>query len=435
MKFKSTALLFLSALAINTYGESFRGVIHHPVDTVAPIVKTYTDSLKNYKMQLDSLQKVNASLNSLLNDKNGKYSRLFLPMTFYHNISHNQFRLSEDPVTNSMFNETLERALLRVYLKRPDLVRNTQTRLNAQGLVSTSQDATIKTKTAIVEKVAPKPTEALPVPVDVVIKKPNFWKFSGDGYLQFLQNYVSGNWYKAGESNYSMLGTVTLNANYNNKQKVKWDNKLEMKLGFQTSKSDTLHALKTHTDDIRYTSNFGLQATKRWYYSLQLIANTQFMRGYRNNDERVYSDFLSPLNVELSLGMRYNVDWFKGKLRGNVNIAPFAYHYRYVGREDLVTRFGIEKGKHSVDDYGSSLNIDLTWKFSDMVRWKTRLYGYTSYKRTEMEWENTLSVQFTKYLSTNLYVYPRFDDSRKRDDHHGYFMYKEYLSVGLSYSF
>lgn len=435
MKFKSTALLFLSALSMNAYGESFRGVIYHPVDTVAPIVKTYTDSLKNYKMQLDSLQKVNASLNSLLNDKNGKYSRLFLPMTFYHNISHNQFRLSEDPVTNSMFNETLESALLRVYLKRPDLVRNTQTRLNAQGQVSTSQDATIKTKTAIVEKVAPKPTEAKPVPVDVVIKKPNFWKFSGDGYLQFLQNYVSGNWYKAGESNYSMLGTVTLNANYNNKQKVKWDNKLEMKLGFQTSKSDTLHALKTHTDDIRYTSNFGLQATKRWYYSLQLIANTQFMRGYRNNDERVYSDFLSPLNVELSLGMRYNVDWFKGKLRGNVNIAPLAYHYRYVGRTDLVKIFGIEEGKHSVDDYGSSMNIDLTWKFSDMVQWKTRLYGYTSYKRAEIEWENTLSVQFTKYLSTNLYVYPRFDDSRKRDDHHGYFMYKEYLSVGLSYSF
>jgi len=435
MKFKSTVLLFLSALAMSAYGESLRGVIHHQVDTVAPIVKTYTDSLKNYKMQLDSLQKVNASLNSLLNGKNGKYSRLFLPMTFYHNISHNQFRLSEDSVTNSMFNETLERALLRIYLKRPDLVRNTQTRLDAQGQVSTSQDATIKTKTAIVEKVAPKPTEAKPVPVDVVIKKPNFWKFSGDGYLQFLQNYVSGNWYKAGESNYSMLGTVTLNANYNNKQKVKWDNKLEMKLGFQTSKSDTLHALKTHTDDIRYTSNFGLQATKRWYYSLQLIANTQFMRGYRNNDERVYSDFLSPLNVELSLGMRYNVDWFKGKLRGNVNIAPLAYHYRYVGRTDLVKIFGIEEGKHSVDDYGSSMNIDLTWKFSDMVQWKTRLYGYTSYKRAEIEWENTLSVQFTKYLSTNLYVYPRFDDSRKRDDHHGYFMYKEYLSVGLSYSF
>lgn len=435
MKFKSTALLFLSALALSSYGQSSRGGMQHPADTVSPFVKTYTDSLKSYKIRIDSLQKVNASLNSLLNDKNGKYSRLFLPMTFYHNVSHNQFMLSEDPVTNSLFNESLERALLRIYLKRPDLVRNTQTRLSAQGQVSTSQDATIKTKTAIVEKVAPTPTEAELIPVDLVIKKPNFWKFSGDGYLQFLQNYVSGNWYKAGESNYSMLGTVTLNANYDNKQKVRWDNKLEMKLGFQTSKSDTLHALKTNTDDIRYTTSFGLQATKNWYYSLQLIANTQFMRGFRNNDERVYSDFISPLNVELALGMRYNVNWFRGKLKGNVNIAPLANHYRYVRRDDLVTRFGIEKGKHHVDDYGSSLNIDLIWKFSDMVKWKTRLYGYTSYKRTEIEWENTVFVQFTKYLSTNLYIYPRFDDSRKRDGYHGYFMYKEYLSVGLSCSF
>ena len=56
MKFKSTALLFLSALAMNAYGESLRGVIHHQVDTVAPIVKTYTDSLKNYKMHLDLLR-------------------------------------------------------------------------------------------------------------------------------------------------------------------------------------------------------------------------------------------------------------------------------------------------------------------------------------------------------------------------------------------
>ncbi len=53
----------------------------------------------------------------------------------------------------------------------------------------------------------------------------------GDYYLQFLQNYVSDNWYKGGESNYSMLGSVTMQANYNNKQKVKWENKLEMRLG------------------------------------------------------------------------------------------------------------------------------------------------------------------------------------------------------------
>lgn len=51
-------------------------------------------------------------------------------------------------------------------------------------------------------------------------------------------------------------------ANYNNKQKLKWDNKVEMRLGYQTSKGDTVHTLKTSDDMIRYTGKLGLQASK-----------------------------------------------------------------------------------------------------------------------------------------------------------------------------
>ena len=46
----------------------------------------------------------------------------------------------------------------------------------------------------------------------------------GEYYLQMLQNYVSSNWYKGGESNYSMVASAIMQANYNNKQKVKFDN-------------------------------------------------------------------------------------------------------------------------------------------------------------------------------------------------------------------
>lgn len=436
MKLISLAILLLLSTVVSAHQQQARRVVKHIPDTTISVVKMYTDSLQLYKLKLDSMQRVNILLSSTLNNQDeGKYARLFLPTTFYHGISHNLFNLSADTTTNAVFNNVLENALLYIYMKRPDLVTTTQTRLKAEGKVSTSQEKIIKNKTAIVDKVAPMPIVDEYVPVELIVKKPNFWNISGDGYLQFLQNYVSDNWYKGGESNYSMLANVTLNANYNNKKKVKWDNRIELKLGFQTSESDTLRSLKTHTDDIRYTSSLGLQATKNWYYSLLFIANTQFMRGYRNNETKVYSDFMSPLNIEVALGMRYNLNWLKGRLKGSVNLAPLAYHYRYVAREALVSTFGIAKGSHYVDDYGSSMNIDFNWIFSDMVRWRTRLYAYTSYKRSQIEWENTLTFLFTKYLSANLYIYPRFDDSRKRDNRNGYFMYKEYLSIGLSHSF
>ena len=48
-----------------------------------------------------------------------------------------------------------------------------------------------------------------------------------------------------------------------------------------------------------------------------------------------------------------------------------------------------------------------------------------TYKRAEIEWENTLSFQFNKFISTNIFLYPRFDDARGRDSKHGYWEFKE----------
>jgi hypothetical protein len=271
--------------------------------------------------------------------------------------------------------------------------------------------------------------------MDVWVTKPNFWTFSGDYYLQFLQNYISGNWYKGGESNYSMLGSVTLQANYNNKQKVKWDNKLELKLGYQTSRGDTLHKYKTSEDLLRYTGKLGLQAASKWYYTLQLIAYTQFTRGYKSNDPFVYSDFMSPFNLNVSVGMDYTVSWLNKKLTGTIHLAPFAFNWKYVDRLELSTRNGIDEGRHSLSDFGSEFTVDLTWALSDMVKWKTRMYGYTTYNRTEFEWENQISLQFNRYISANIFLYPRFDDGGTRDTDYGYWEFKEYCSLGFSYSF
>ena len=232
-----------------------------------------------------------------------------------------------------------------------------------------------------------------------------------------------------------MLGSITLQANYNNKQKVKWDNKLEMRLGYQTSKGDTIHKYKTSEDLLRYTGKLGLQATKKWYYSFQLIAQTQFTKSLKSNDKFVYSDFMSPFKLNLSVGMDYSIDWLNHRLKGSAHIAPLAFNWQYVGRSTLVTRYGLEEGHHGMTDYGSEFTLDFTWAFADNIRWKTRLYGYTTYERAELEWENTLSFQFNKYISTNIFLYPRFDDGAKRQEGESYWQFKEYASVGFSYSF
>lgn len=420
MVYKLLILSLLLAFSGGIQPASARHTPHRPVKPVVKdgLLKQYADSLSAFRDSLYS-DSVSAAPIRLIDT-----APFFLPFTFYRGIAADAFAI-DSTLTDA------DRQLLRVYLAHPEYVENTQRDLDKTGPVVMPRTVTEDPATAI-EKA--KPEEMAPNPVDVVVFKPNFWNFGGDYYLQFLQNYFTDNWYQGGERNYSMMGSVTLTANYNNKQKVKWDNKLEMKFGMQTTRSDTLHSAKPTDDLFRYTGKLGLQASKQWYYTFQLVAQTQWARHYKTNTDQVQSDMFSPLNLNLSIGMDYSVNWLKGRLKGSIHLAPFAYNFKYVGRVGLASRNGIDKNHHALNDFGSQTTLDVTWQLADNISWKTRLYGYTSYERMEAEWENTFSFQFNKYLATKLYLYPRFDDGRARDDKLGYWMFKEFVSIGFSYS-
>ena len=436
MKSRSIITILLLIAASTAFAQATHRTRHNKAkDTL--IVKSYTDSLRNYKQMLDT-----TSINIPDSDRDPRTFYIFVPATFYYSVAKDLLQTNDDNQAKQLYDSSrdMDRIMMNIYLNHPNLVAKSERSLNRIGAVHKEMDAPIKNKVQLVTKADALPIEEddeehFNLPMEIVVKKPNFWKYSGDYYLQMLQNYVSSNWYKGGESNYSMVASVTMQANYNNKQKVKLDNKLEMKLGFQTSRGDTLHSFKTSEDLIRHTGKLGLQASKKWYYSLQLIAYTQFMRGYKSNDKKVYSDILSPLNINLSVGMDYNVVWFNKKLTGNIHLAPLAYNFKYVGRKELATRYGLDEGKHTLNDFGSECTVDLTWAFTNTIKWKTRLYGYTTYERAEVEWENTISFQFNKYITSNLFIYPRFDDGAKKDESHGYWQLKEYMSIGFAYSF
>ena len=384
------------------------------------LVNAYMDSLR---LLSDSLYHDSVKVSRPLNASS--MAPLFLPMTFYRGVAHRAFSL-DGTLT------PVDESLLWAYLHRPGTVKTTQRDLEKTGPVR-KPTTTTEHPASVVKPT--KPDEPEYVPMDMVVFKPNFWTFGGDYYLQFLQSYISPNWYKGGESNYSAVGALTLEAHYDNKQKLRWDNKLEMKLGIQTTRADSLHKAKSTEDLLRYTGKLGLQATRRWYYTFQVIATTQFLRKYDTNSPNVKSDFMSPFNLNASLGMDYNVSWLKNRLTGSIHLAPIAYNLKYVGRQSLAQANGLKEGRHTLHDYGSQFTCDLKWKLMDNLMWQTRLYGYTTYKRSELEWENTFTFSFNRYISAKVYAYPRFDDGVKHDKSFGYWMLNEFVSFGFSYDF
>ncbi|MBQ1829335.1 MAG: DUF3078 domain-containing protein [Prevotella sp.] len=425
-------ILFIAALTLLSVDASAQRKGRKVKPDTALIVKNYMDSLALLRKQLDSVQQMNLLLRKESSD--GRYYRLFAPTTFYHSGAQKAFSFvpkGGDDVTNAV-----DAALLSLYMRRPDLVKNNETNLMNAGLLRNDVNEEVKPHVELAEKVAPVPeVPEEVVPVAVVVEKPNFWKFKFDGSMQFLQNYVSDNWHKGGESNYSAVASTVFELNYNDQERVLFDNKLEMKLGFQTSRSDTVHKFKPNNDLLRYTGKLGLQAHKKWYYTLQLLAYTQFTRGLKANDKNVYSDFMSPFDLNVGIGMEYKVEALNKRLTGTLNFLPMAYNFRYVDRLALATKYGLDEGKHTLHDFGSQLTVDLTWKMAEQISWKTRLYGFTSYKRGLIEWENLITLKVSKYISANLFLYPRFDDSGTRDDDMGYFQFQEYSSLGLNYTF
>ena len=411
----------LGAVAQVSYPVSVRSDERPSMDKI----QAYVDSLNALKDSVFTSKKPKIRREQRLRRND---MRLFLPLTYYGNVAEKLF--TRDRNDNPILSE-----LMHLYLTRPDLVRGTDRMVQQQQTKLDDINAPIHHDPILVEKVPETPVEPTTVPVEVMVKRPNFWTFNGDYALQFLQNYVSGNWYRGGESNYSALASLVMQANYNNKQKLKWENRLELKYGLQSSRSDSLHSFKSTEDLIRLTSKLGLQATKRWYYTVQFIGNTQFSRSYRSNDPKVYSAFAAPLNITLSIGMDYSVDWMNDRLKGNFHLAPLAYNMKYTRMLELTRRLGMEDGRHFLHDFGSEFTVDLEWKMMESLTWKTRLYGYSTYKRTELEWENTFTFRFNRYISSQVFIYPRFDDGVRRDDHYAFWQLKEFASIGFQYSF
>lgn len=421
-------LVMMASLVVNVQAQ-YR-VKHHVLPDTSQVVRDYIDSLKVLRTQLDSLQQLNSQLRQESTD--GRFFRLFVPTTFYHSGANKQ--LSLHPQKGDEVTDAVDNALMHIYMRRPDLVRNDESRLRRVGSIREDVNTEIMPHVELTNMAQPLPDEPEPVPIQVMVRKPKFWKFTGDGYLQFLQNYVTDNWHKGGESNYSAQAAATLELNYNDRDKVTFDNKLEMKLGFQTSPSDTVHRFKTNNDLLRLTSKLGIQAHKQWYYTLQMMTYTQFARGLKANDKKVYSDFTSPIDVNVGIGMEYKVDALNKRLTGTLNFLPFSLNFRYVARESLEAKNGIRGHHHTMEDFASQFTGELKWQILDQLSWKTRLFAITTYRQSKMEWENQFQLKVTKNLSANLFIYPRFDDGNDPDEDMGYFQLQEWSSIGLSFS-
>ena len=211
MRLKLFTSIILLWCTFAAYGQKRPHIRHNHkrtnVDTA--ITQAYMDSLKTFKAKTDSIFRINESLDTFP-ENDPRYFKLFAPLTFYYSVA--KCRMVLDKERPDDIDAAIDKALMTAYLRHPEYVVSTEDEIRKAGSLHEEITKPLRHKVEYVTKNDLAHEKAPEVPFKIIVEKPNFWTFGGDYYLQFLQNFVSDNWYKGGESNYSMLASATLMA-------------------------------------------------------------------------------------------------------------------------------------------------------------------------------------------------------------------------------
>lgn len=423
-------------------------------DSVRHAFATQADSIVNaYLLSLQNLVTLQQQATGTASSPSPYLFRLFGPGTLYNNVLTQKMSLDAEEQDNAataerpqlgsttdrqlQLAEDINNALAQAYISSPQFFSTTQQELMSTSRIRSDLSKKEESNKKLAEKVVEdKPQMQVDV-VDVEVMKPNFWTLKGNGGMQFTQNHFSDNWYQGGDDMYSMLTLLTLEANFDNKRKIQWDNKFDAQLGFQTTENSK-PKFRATSNLLRLTSKLGVKAIGKWNYAAQLQLQSQPYMTYDGSGDNVVADFISPLYIRSSIGMDYKFSW--KNLSGALLLAPLSWNITYVDRDNLVTRYGIDEGHNSKHDWGPNINLTFSWKLMKNITWSSRAYWFSNLKLTRIEWENTFNFTVNKYISAKLFMYPRFEDSspnyRSGENHDGTFwMFKEFLSLGLNYDF
>ena len=247
---------------------------------------------------------------------NPDFYKMFIPVTYYHSPMERFSKLNwsfegerdtlpalinellpfdtQSFVSKKRVNEIVDRTMLDTYINHPDFVVMTEDEIKKAKVFKDNIEKEVSSKPSVAKLFAKEEIVGVKEEAGIVIHKPNWWVTGGSGSLQITQNYISDNWYKGGESNTTLLANLHLYANYNDREKIQWENSLDAKLGFGSTPSDKYHDYLINTDQLRIYSKIGIQAASKWYYTISTEFKTQFCHGYKANSEELVSAFFAP---------------------------------------------------------------------------------------------------------------------------------------------
>ncbi|MGY5355026.1 DUF3078 domain-containing protein [Wenyingzhuangia sp. IMCC45467] len=258
-------------------------------------------------------------------------------------------------------------------------------------------------------------------------EKESNWKKGGVFTLLFNQSAYNNDWQGGGVNNIATNANVNYNFNYK-KDNIVWDNKIILAYGL--TKTDGNNGIQKTDDRIEFSSLWGKQATKYWYYSAYANLKTQFAEGFNKNGDRI-SDFFSPAYLQADPGAL----WKKSD-NLKVNITPASARAIFVNSEftTLASAFGVEQGETSRFELGANIAAYYKFEAFENVSFENILNMYANYLEdvgnVDIDYTLNVAMKVNDYLSANIALQAIYDDNAVRA-----VQVREVFGLGFNYKF
>jgi len=285
-------------------------------------------------------------------------------------------------------------------------------------------------------------------------EQPQGWTHKGNFGINFGQSSYT-NWAAGGQNSLTAQGVLNYELHYL-KNKFKWDNTLNMSLGY------CVYSFKqkpVKTDDmIEFSSLAGLEATKHLNWAAELSFRSQFAKGFdyaKDPDTTHYiSKFLAPAYITLGIG----IEWVPSKYF-SLYFAPVTGRVTIVNDDHLanVGAFGVEPGYFNPNDstdwipgrkvryeFGARAVAKFQYPIAKNIDFSTKLELFSNYldhpERIDVDWQNMLVLKVNDWLNCNLathliydYDIPFYDENGARIQG-SKVQFKEVLAIGLMFN-
>lgn len=272
------------------------------------------------------------------------------------------------------------------------------------------------------------------------------WTIGGNGNIGFTQTYLS-NWKKGGKSALSILVVAKGFANFSS-NKIKWENSGEIRNGWIKPGDE---GIEKNDDKLELTSRLGISAFQKWYYSTEADFETQFFNGYKYPDRsQPISGYMAPGKFLFKLGLD-----FKPNPTFSLLISPLTSKLVFVSDTMKINKanFGILPGKNYYWQPGLNTDITLKKNITPSVSFESKYKMFLNYlnpfREIDLNWENTLNMQLTDFISMQVMAHSIYDSKilfdkldKKGDpvlDAYGKkimepkLQFQEFVTIGFSY--